>query len=89
MTFPRLEWDQPTRRSTVRGWYVRAADHRILVWEAHPAGADDYDEHGIPVASGAAVLVWLGGGEQTQSVHDDIAVARQHGEAVLRMRGWL
>ena len=87
--YPRITWDQPTRRSTVRGWLERHEAHRMLAWEAYPAGADDYDDRGIPVAAGAVVLVWHAGGEQVQTTHDDIDAAKAHAEATLRMRGML
>jgi hypothetical protein len=88
-TFPRLSWLHPTRNATHRGVYHRAPTDSMLAWEAHPAGADDFDPEGRPLAEGAAVLVWLGGGACVTSVHDDIGAAKAHAEAALRMRGWL
>lgn len=87
--YPQLTWDEPTRRSTLRGWLMDGPRHGLLMWEGHKAGADDYDADGNPLAPGAYVLAFLGGGPCDHTTHDDIDAAKTHAEATLRMRGML
>ena len=88
MTYPAFSWLHPTPRSTHRGILHRSPTDSILVWEAHPVGADDFDHRGIPLAPGSWVLVWLGGAACDQTPHDTIDAAKMHAAAVLVAKGW-